>query len=272
MQIITITTDLGYRDPYLAMVKGLIYSKQPNCKIVDLACDVNQHAHKEGAFSLKAALPYFQENTIHLFAIKSLSSASNNSNLGLDNKRYLITKYKNQFIIGPDNGLFTLIDKEFNEPVYQLYFEKENQHPFYLRDIFVDIALKIMTNLDIKEFSLPTEDYCKSYNFESFSSPNNLQGKVLYEDDFGNLITSITKQEFEKNVGNKRFLIELPSSKINKIYNTYDDVRHGDVVCFFNSMNLLEIALNGQSATKIVVNKALFEKYHIDKIIIEIYD
>jgi S-adenosylmethionine hydrolase len=129
-----------------------------------------------------------------------------------------------------------------------------------------------MANLDIKEFSLPTEDYCKSINFESFSTPNNLQGKVLYEDDFGNLITSITKQEFDKNVGHKRFLIELPSSKIDKIYNTYDDVRHGDVVCFFNSMNLLEIALNGQSATKIVVNKALFEKYHIDKIIIEIYD
>ena len=128
-----------------------------------------------------------------------------------------------------------------------------------------------MSKLDIKEFSLPTEDYCKSYNFESFTTPSNLQGKVLYEDDFGNLITSITKKEFEKAVGNKRFSIELPSSRIEKIYDTYDDVKHGDVVCFFNSMNLLEIALNGQSATKIVISKTVFEKYNIDKIIIEIY-
>ena len=59
MSIITITTDLGYRDPYLAMVKGIIYSKQPNAKIVDLACEVNMHAHNEGAFALKSALPYF---------------------------------------------------------------------------------------------------------------------------------------------------------------------------------------------------------------------
>jgi S-adenosylmethionine hydrolase len=271
MQLITITTDLGYRDPYLAMVKGLIYWQQPNCKIIDLACDVNHHAHKEGAFALKSAIPYFPENTIHLFAIKSLSSSETNSNLGIDNKRYLITKFKNQFIICPDNGLFTLIDKEFNEQVYQLYFESGLQHPFYLRDIFVDVTLKIMSKLDIKEFSLPTEDYCKSYNFESFTTPSNLQGKVLYEDDFGNLITSITKKEFEKAVGNKRFSIELPSSRIEKIYDTYDDVKHGDVVCFFNSMNLLEIALNGQSATKIVISKTVFEKYNIDKIIIEIY-
>lgn len=272
MQLITITTDLGYRDPYLAMVKGLIYSKQPNCKIVDLACDVKQHAHGEGAFALKSALPYFPENTIHLFAIKSLSSNATNAHLGLDNKRYLITKYNKQYIISPDNGLFTLIDKGFNEPVYQLYFENEHQHPFYLRDIFVDVALKLLSNLELKEFSLPTEDYCKSYNFESFATPSNLQGKVLYEDDFGNLITSITKQEFETHVGNKRFSIELPSSRVEKIYDTYDDVKHGDVVCFFNSMNLLEIALNGQSATKIVISKTLFEKYHIDKIIIDIYD
>ena len=99
-----------------------------------------------------------------------------------------------------------------------------------------------------------------------------MQGKVLYEDDFGNLITSITKQEFDKTIGNKRFSIELPSSRIEKIYDTYDDVKHGDIVAFFNSMNLLEIALHGQSATKIVISKAIFEKYHIDKIIIEIYD
>ena len=272
MQLITITTDLGYRDPYLAMVKGLLYSKQPDCKIVDLACDVNRHAHTEGAFALKSALPYFTENTIHLFAVKNVSSMSTRADIGIDNKRYLITKYNNQFIVSPDNGLFTLIDKHFDEPVYQIYFEHEHQHAFYLRDVFVDVALKLLANKQLEEFSLLTNDYCRSIHFESYTTPSNLQGKVIYEDDFGNLITSITKQEFENKIGNKRFSIDLPSGTIDKISNTYDDVNHGEVICFFNSMNLLEIALNGLSATKIVLSKSLFEKYHIDKIIIEVYD
>ena len=272
MSIITITTDLGYRDPYLAMVKGILFSKQPNAKIVDLACDVNAHAHNEGAFALKCALPYFPEDTIHLFAIKFLNSSETIANLSVDNTRYLLTKYKGQYIICPDNGLLTLIDKEFNEPVYQLYFDNERQHSFYLRDIFAEIASKIIQKIPLEDFCSETQDYCKLYTFESFATPSNLQGMVLYEDDFGNLITSITKQEFEKNVGSKRFSIALPSYNITKIHNTYDDVNIGDVVCFFNSMDLLEIASLGQSATKIVLKPHVLSKYKIDRIIVEIYD
>jgi S-adenosylmethionine hydrolase len=272
MSIITITTDLGYRDPYLAMVKGILYSKQPNAKIVDLACDVNTHAHNEGAFALKSALPYFPENTIHLFAIKYLNSSETITNLSVDNTRYLLAKYKGQYIICPDNGLLTLIDKTFNEPVYQLYFDSDQQHSFYLRDVFAEIASKIINKIPLEDFCSETQDYCKLYTFESFATPTNLQGNVLYEDDFGNLITSITKQEFEKNVGNKRFSIALPSYNITKVHNTYDDVKIGDVVCFFNSMDLLEISSLGQSATKIVLKRNVLSKYKIDRIIVEIYD
>ena len=94
----------------------------------------------------------------------------------------------------------------------------------------------------------------------------------LYEDSFGNLITTITREEFEKNVGNKRFSIALPSGDVTKIYNTYDDVKIGDVVCFFNSMDLLEIALLGQAANKLAIKKSVLSKYKIDRIIVEIYD
>src|ERR1700741_664883 len=198
MPIVTITTDLGYRDPYLAMVKGLLYSKKPNCKIVDVSCDVNQHAHNEGAFALKSTLPYFEENTVHLFAVKFLNSSETIDNLSVDNTRYLLTKYNGQYIICPDNGLYTLLDKGFNEPVYQIYFDNDQQHAFYLRDVFIDIADKLLNKIPLEEFCALTNEYCKLYTFESFSTPGNMQGSVLYEDDFGNLITSITREEFER--------------------------------------------------------------------------
>lgn len=272
MSIITITTDLGYRDPYLAMVKGLLYQKQPEAKVIDLACDVNKHAHNEGAFALKSALPYFEKNTIHLFAVKYLNSSDTRDDLAIDNTRYLLTKYRDQYIVCPDNGVLTLIDKEFNETVYQLYYENESQHSFYLRDIFVEVANKLINKISLEEFGTPTQDYCRLFAFESFATPGNLQGTVLYEDDFGNLITSITKEEFEKTVGKKRFSIPLPSGDVEKIYSTYDDVKIGDVVCFFNSMGLLEIALLGQSATKVAMKRNVLTKYKIDKIIVQIYD
>ncbi len=272
MQLITITTDLGFRDPYLAMVKGLLYKKIPDARVIDISCSVNKHAHNEGAFALKSALPYFADDTLHLFAVKFLNSSTTIDLLAVDNTRYLITKYKNQYIVCPDNGLYTLLDKEFNEPVYQLYFENEAHHSFYLRDIFVDVAQKIANSISIEEFASPTNDYCKLFSFESYSTPTNLQGKVLYEDDFGNLITTITKSEFAQHIGNKRFSIALPSTNIIKLHNTYDEVKNGDVVCFFNSMELLEIATLGQSANKLVFKRPVLSKYKIDTIIIDIYD
>ena len=172
MSIITITTDLGYRDPYLAMVKGMLYSKQPNAQIVDLACDVNPHAHNEGAFALRSALPYFPKDTIHLFAVKFLYSSETIGNLAVDNTRYLLSKYKEQYIICPDNGVLTLIDKEFNEPVYQLYFDNEKQHSCYLRDIFTGIVDKLLNKVPLEEFSVETHDYCKLFNLESISTPS----------------------------------------------------------------------------------------------------
>lgn len=272
MSIITITTDLGYRDSYLAMVKGVLYSKLPQVNIVDLACDITKHNHKDGVFILRNALPFFPENTIHLFAIKLMGDKKSMLSRDIDNTRYLMTKYKNQYIICPDNGVFHSLDKEFNETVYQLYFDNISQHVFYLRDIFTEVAVKMIHQVPLTEFCTPVEDYCKIYSTECYATPSNLQGQVLYIDDFGNLITNITKHDFEKHVGNKKFSISLPGGTIDKINNTYDDVKVGDLVCFFNSSNYLEIALQGDEAGKITLNRNMFEKYKIDKIIIDIYD
>ncbi len=272
MATITITTDLGYRDPYLAMVKGLLYQQNSNLNIVDVSCNVSKHAHNEAAFALKNSMPYFKNGTIHLFAVKNLNSSTTITDLNIDNSRYLITSYKNQYIICPDNGVLTLIDKEFNEPVYQLYFENQKQHSFYLRDIFVDAATKLNNNIAIKEFAHQTTDYCKLLEFECTTTPTSIQGNVIYEDDFGNLITNITKNSFDTHIGNKRFGISFPGGDITKISNSYDEVKIGDVVCFFNAMNLLEIAALGQSATKIVLNRNVLARYKLDKINIEIYD
>jgi S-adenosylmethionine hydrolase len=74
----------------------------------------------------------------------------------------------------------------------------ERQHSFFLRDIFTEIANKLLDKIPLEDFCAETQDYCKLYAFESFSTPSNLQGMVLYEDDFGNLITSITNKNLKK--------------------------------------------------------------------------
>lgn len=253
MSLITLTTDLGYRDPYLAIVKAKLMYKLKDVQLIDLSCDIKNSSVTDVAFVLKFALKNFNENTIHLIGVKSSSNKNSNKTNDADNTRYLITKYKNQYIITPDNGLFTLLDKDFKEPVYQLYYFDKNQHKFYLNDILVDAAIHILLTGNINEIANEINDYYKVYDFEPFLNGIVLKGKKIYVDDFGNIVTNITNDIFEKYIGKKPFTIKFPGSKIQKISTNYDDVEFGQALVLFNALGNLEIAINGASAYKQLV-------------------
>lgn len=253
MPIVTITTDLGYRDPYLAIVKASLLQEVANVQILDLSCDIKDNNISDAAFILKNSVKFFPEGSIHLVGVKFIiGNNAISSNTGIDNTRYLVTKFKNQFIICPDNGLITLLDESFNEKVYQVYFENSSQHNFFLKDVFVAVAAQISAGKALHEIGVETADYYKAFQFSSFTNPGNLKGKSIYIDDFGNIIINITKEQFYEALGDRKFSIVLPGSRISKISETYDDVKVGDALAMFNGFGYLEIALNGKSAYKML--------------------
>jgi hypothetical protein len=272
MSIVTLTTDLGYRDPYLAIVKARLISSNPAIQIIDLSCDIKDNNISDAAFILKNSLPYFPKGTIHLVAVKFIIDTNNlNKSSSIDNTRYLLTQYKDQTIICPDNGLLTLLDPAFNAPVYQLYYEDNTKHHFFLKDIFVNAATHVLNGNKIEDIGIVTADYYKAMQFESFVQGNVLRGKGIYVDDFGNIITNITKQQFTSVIGKKRFNITLPGVRISKIYNTYDEAKLGQPLVLFNSFGNLEVAINGGSAQKMLYPRDIGSKFDFN-ILIEFYD
>jgi len=253
MPIVTITTDLGYRDPYLAIVKASLLQKVNNVQILDLSCDIKDNNISDAAFILKNSLKFFPEGSIHLVGVKFIvGGQAIKNNTGIDNTRYLVTTYMNQFIVCPDNGLITLLDESFNQKVYQVYFENASQHNFFLKDVFVEVASQISAGKKLDEIGVEAADYYKAYQFSSFTNPGNLKGKSIYIDDFGNIILNITKEQFYAALGNRKFSIVLPGSRISKISETYEDVKVGDALAMFNGFGYLEIAMNGKSAYKML--------------------
>ena len=272
MSIVTLTTDLGYRDPYLAIVKAKLITQLSDVKIIDLSCDIKDNTISDAAFILKNALPYFPENTIHLMAVKFIvDSGNSNKQNNIDNTRYLVSKYKGQYIICPDNGLFSLIDSNYNEPIYQLYYDGKAKHHFFLKDIFVDVAIHIAKTNKVDDIGMLTTDYYKAFQFESFVTGNILRGKGIYVDDFGNIITNITEQQFNKVVGKRSFSITLPGTRINKIVDTYDEVKQGQPLVLFNSFGNLEVEVNGKSALNMLCPRDIGTKFDFN-LIIEFYD
>ena len=272
MSIITLTTDLGYRDPYLAIVKAKLISSGRSPSIIDLSCDIKDNNISHAAFILKGSLSYFPEDTIHLVGIKFIVAKSRlNQNQTIDNSRFLVSRYQNQFIICPDNGLLTLIDASFNEPVYQLYYEGANKHHFFLKDVFVDAALHLLQNKPVTDIASEVKDYYKAFQFDSFVNGTMLRGKGIYVDDFGNIITNITQQKFTEVIGKKEFLITLPGIRINKIHATYEEVKYGTPLVIFNSFGYLEVAVNGKSAFNMLCPRDIGANFDFN-LLIEFYD
>lgn len=253
MRIITLTTDLGYRDPYLALVKAKLLALAEPPQILDLSCEIRDNNISDAAFILSNSLSAFPKDTIHLVAVKFIADRSSNSRSdSVDNSRFLLTRYQDQFIISPDNGLFTLIDKGFSEPVYQLFYEGEQNRHFFLKDVFADVAIQILAGKEMSDLGLSTTDYYKAFQFESYVNGNILRGKGIYVDDFGNIITNITQADWNKVIGNKSFTITLPGARINRLCQSYDEVKFGAPLILFNNFGFLEVAANGKSAYKML--------------------
>jgi S-adenosylmethionine hydrolase len=269
LSIVTLTTDLGYRDPYLGIVKAELYGKIKDITLVDLACDVRNNAISDAAFILKHSLTYFPKDTIHLVAVKLIvnNSQLNQNNKGIDNTRYLLTRYKDQYIVCLDNGLISLIDETFNGPVYQIYFDNKDQHQFFLKDIFIGVAHHLLQKKPLTEIAASTDDFYKAFQFNSYKNENQLRGKNIYVDDFGNVITNITQDEFKKARGKRNFSIILPGAVIEKISDTYDDVKFGEVLALFNSFGLLEIAINGKSAYQMLHPRQIGKEFDFNLLI-----
>lgn len=272
MDLVTLTTDLGYRDHYLAIVKAGLLSRVPRLQIIDLSCEVRNNNISDASYLLKNALPHFPKNSIHLVGIKFVQEKSQiKSQSEIDNSRYLLTRYMDQYILSPDNGLFHLVDPLFNEQVYQLYYSGDEKRHFFLKDVFVAAAVHLLEGRALEEIAGPTNDYYKAKRFESYLSGNILKGKAVYVDDFGNIVTNIDRKTFEQAVGKKRFTISLPGKRIDTISLTYDDVRYGAILALFNSAGYLEVAVNGGHAQSMLYPRELGASFDFT-LMIEIHD
>lgn len=272
MPIITITTDLGYRDPYLAIVKAKLLAVADPPQVVDLSCELRDNHISDAAFIVRNALPHFPNGTIHLVAVKFISGRAHAGQPGqIDNSRFLVTRHRDQFILTPDNGLLTLLDPAFSSDVYQLYYAGEEKRHFFLKDVFVPAALHIAGGGGIDEIAAPVKDYYRAFQFESYLQGNVLRGKGIYVDDFGNIITNITRGQFEKLRAGRNFTITLPGATINTVHKTYEEVRYGEPLVLFNTFDHLEVAANGRSAFKMLCPRDIGASFDFT-LLIEFHD
>jgi len=257
-QLLTIISDWKKADYYIGAFRGYVLSQFPDSSIVELSNNVDSFKIEQAAFILKSCYFRFPPNTIHIIAVYSEPDKESN---------YFIARYKEQFFIFPDNGFFTLFWTDDNPDfVYKLSENIETTFPEI--DIMANTACKILQGAEPESLGEPYDIFAKKFFACPSFEPGVITGTILFVDSFGNAITNITKEYFERIVGDKKFQI-IPNNTyypIKKISKYYREVPQGNHVAVFNSNNYLEIAIRNGSAYELL---ALKEGLNIR---IEIYD
>ncbi len=243
-RFITMLTDFGHRDAYVGIMKSVMHKICPDCRTIDLCHDVPAQNVLSGAFILSTTIPFLPSNSIVLAVVDP----------GVGTPRRAIAVETEDFVlIGPDNGLFTMVLErtppvrafELSNPEFQL---PRVSSTFHGRDIFSPAAAHVAAGVDISSFG-PKIDLKSLVRFPEIGpiiKERSVECRVVHIDHFGNCITNLSRDAMER-MEREPTHVKI-GNEIAPFHVTFGDVKEGEAVCYFNSSDYLEVGIRNRDA------------------------
>ncbi len=260
MPILTLTTDWGLCDHYLAAFKGELISKAPSLQMIDISHTIEKFNTMQAAYIVQNAYHKFPKGTIHFIGL------SGNENCSSKNP-FVIIRTNGHYLIGEDTGIFTLILGGKEKETIRLPFAGHINRNEHFR-ILVDTIKSLAAGIELEKLGTVDTSIQESYFAQPTVDAQTIRGTIIFIDSFGNAVVNVTKDLFDSEKRERKFIIQLRKSTYDviKISLTYEDVDVGEMVALFNQDGFLEIALNKVSASKLLGLKLM------DPIRIEFHD
>ena len=256
--IITLTTDFGLQDPYVAAMKGAILTINPTARLVDVSHTIRPQAIDQAVFVLAAAWPYFPPGAIHVAVVDPAVGSQ---------RRALALRAGTATFVGPDNGVLSAALPDdvraaaggSPAPVglpagyravfltNERFFRAPVSSTFHGRDVFGPVAAHLSLGVALEDLGEPIERVVALPPFRAQRQPDgSLRGRVLHIDAFGNLITDVRVEDLPS--GNA--VIEVADRTVEGVSATYEP--GADLRAVTGSSGYLEIAAPGGSAAAVL--------------------
>jgi S-adenosyl-L-methionine hydrolase (adenosine-forming) len=241
MAIVTLLTDSGESDFYVAAIKAKILSTNPGLTIVDISHNIGSCDLAHAAFVLRSVFRDFPKGTVHLVGV---DAAGNRGDLPV------AVQLEDHYFIGADNGLFGLISDKQAQNVIELNKVNRITTTFPEKDIFAPAAAKLASGVNVSSLGTPLPQFKRMTDRYVKATKRMIAGHVIRVDHSGNLITNIPRDAFETLSKGKSYVVQFGGEKFRKIQTHYNQAEQGDCVVMFNSLNLLEIGIyKGNAST-----------------------
>ena len=245
MSIITLTTDFGIKDFHVSKIKGLLNIELDNPKIIDISHEISPFNIIEGAYVIKNAYQNFPRGSIHIINIDAEENPD---------QSHLVVHMDEHYFICADNGITSLISNNI-KPTSAYKININDSVNLSTINTFVKVASHIHRGGHLNLIGKPIEKIKELIDLKIIEkSKNELLCSVIYIDNYGNVITNVTKDFFYKFCSSRNFTINARNVKFNKIFNSYSDAidfskekkyreEDGKKIALFNSSGHLELSI-----------------------------
>jgi len=236
--LITLITDFGTRDSYVAQVKGvLLRMGPPDLRIVDLGHEIAPQNVREGAYFMRSVLPHFPAGTIHLAVVDpGVGSA----------RRAIAAETSGQLVLGPDNGLlgFVLVSGARVHGIEHAAAAPASS-TFHARDVFAPAAARLACGETIAALGAKVSDPVVLSWPAPVLAPDAVRGEIVHVDRFGNLISNIERAHLSSRSAAR---VVLLGRDLGPLRDHYAQSGPGELLALFGSDGLLEVAARDASA------------------------
>jgi hypothetical protein len=237
MTLVTLLTDFGGTDSYVAELKAAILRGAPAAVLVDITHSVPPGDVRSGAYLIGRTWHLFPEGTVHL-AVVDPGVGTGRAALAL--------KACGHWLVGPDNGLFTTALRSAEVEIVALPVPPSASPTFHGRDLFAPAAAALAAGTPLERLGEPFRGIPERLAFtEPRYEGKSIVGEIVYVDRFGTLVTNLTPELVPPYA-----VLEVEGLDLGPLRRTYGDVPTGGLLAYVGSGGAVEIAVRDGSAAR----------------------
>lgn len=234
MDIITLCTDFGNKDPYVGIMKAVILGINPAATVVDITHNVEAQDIREAAFIVHDYWSYFPAGTIHVVVIDPTVGSS---------RRPIVVSCDGHFFVGPDNGVFSFVAGRASDvrAIENRDCMRDEISPtFHGRDIFSPAAARLSRGIELSLLGTKITDPVLLQDVYPVITGNTMTGDIARFDHFGNAITNINREQFESFVQGRPYAIRINEFSFSSLSHSYYEE---ETVCLTGSSGYIEFGV-----------------------------
>ncbi len=237
MAVITLLTDFGLADFYVAEMRGVLLSRAPDCTLVDISHSIAPGDVRAAAYILGRTWHRFPEGTIHVAVVDPGVGTS---------RAALALRAGGHFFVGPDNGLFGSALHAMPVEIVSLPTPDGAAPTFHGRDVFAPAAAALACGAPLATLGAPFTAIPERVTIaEPHYEGKSVVGEVVYVDRFGTLITNLTAEQVPPYA-----TLAVEDLDVGPLRRTFGDVPTGGLLAFLGSGGAVEIAVRDGSAAR----------------------